>query len=139
MKFCVPHWNALRDEIENKRGLQQFVSRGGKELLHRAIEPGSHNPLGVTGDPLMHAHNLILAKSMELLSDNGINPMFLFAATDVGYAGFHDGDYCPLCVVSSCNDPKCPNDCRNRDKLFIGKAGDAVAREWADRLKAGTQ
>lgn len=140
MKFCMPHWNALREEIEQKRGLQQLVSRSGNELAQRATEPGSgHNPLGQTGDPLMDAHNLILGKTMELLSDNGHNPIFILADAPAGAPGAHDGHYCPLCLISSCNDPLCPNNCKQRDRQFINRAGEAVAREYADQLKAVTQ
>ena len=135
IKFCIPHWDALRDEIENKRGLAQLVSRSGKEAVARITDPASpeRNPLGETGDPLMDAHNMILGNAMKFLSEAGAPPMWIFTANEDG------SEKCPLCVVSDCRDPECKNGCQKRGTEWIGFAGRDVAEMWADRLKAVTQ
>lgn len=135
MKFCMPHWNALRDEIENKRGLAQFVSCSGKEVAARITDPAApeRNPLGETGDPLMDAHNMIVGNALNLLSQAGAPPLWLFVANEDG------SDKCPLCIVSDCKDANCVNGCRERGVEWISLAGRDVADMWADRLKAVTQ
>lgn len=135
MKFCQPHWSALRDEIENTQGLAQFVSHGGKDLVTRITDQAKpeRHPLGKTGDPLMDAHNMILANACQLLSQAGAPPMYLFVANDDG------SDKCPLCVVSNCTDQACTNGCRGRAEEWIKFAGRDVAAAWSEKLKAVTQ
>lgn len=128
MKFCMPHWTALREEIENKQGLGQFVSNGGKDLVSRITESGADPLGGETGDPLMDAHNLILGNAMNLLSNAGINPLEMLV-----------GDLCPLCFVSKCGNPECQCGAEQRSTKWIEFAGRDIAALWADRLKAVTQ
>jgi hypothetical protein len=142
MRFCTPHWNALREEIENKRGLQQFVSRSGKEMASKAAEALAggismidFDSLSIAdiGDPLMDGHNVIVGNAVKLLDGAGAPPMWLFTANEDGT------DKCPLCVVSACEDPNCTNGCRERGTTWIEFAGRDVAEMWADRLKGVTQ
>jgi hypothetical protein len=141
MKFCQSHWDALREEI-NKRGLEQFVARSGKEMAARAEEAlraGTpmvdldHNTITELGDPLMDAHNMIVGNTMQLLKSAGAPAMWLFTVNEDG------SDKCPLCVVSDCKDPNCQNGCRERGTTWVEHAGRDVAAMWADRLKAVTQ
>ena len=133
MRMCNEHWSGLREEIENKRGLAQFVSRSGKELMDRAIASG--DALGACGDPLMEAHNLIVGNVMNLLRQNGVDPLMLLAPT----VDDPEGDVCPLCLVSDCKDPDCKSGCRARSTEWIEFAGRDIAERWAERLAQVTQ
>ena len=79
MKFCQPHWDALRRAIDD-RGLSHLVARDGAaaaELL-RAQAEGEAGPEAY--DPLMAAHNMIASWAVE----NGGLAML-------------QGDLCPVC------------------------------------------
>ncbi len=126
MKFCESHWTALRDEIENKRGLQQFVAGNGKEAFTRqvdALETGAAS----SGDPLMDA--------FWMITNNAINVAgpYLLADREDG------SERCPLCEIFVTR--KCPcESCANvTAQTWIEFAGRDVAAMWADRLKAALQ
>lgn len=75
MKFCQDHWDSLRAAI-SKRGLDQFVSKDGKELVSKIdLADGS-----MAFDPLMAAHMAIVGNAVE------IGGLYLLT-----------GDYCPIC------------------------------------------
>lgn len=66
MKMCKTHWDALRAAID-ACGLNKLVSKSGDEVVRRMVQGGS--------DPLMDAHNLILANALDkgglaILMDN---------------------------------------------------------------------
>jgi hypothetical protein len=79
MRFCQPHWDQLRDAIA-KRGLAHLVARHGAELVER-LERQSEDGVVTkdTYDPLMDAHNMIVARVFERA------PHIL------------TGDFCPVC------------------------------------------
>lgn len=128
MRFCQPHWDKLRHEIEIERNLAHLVGRSGPEAMEKVMAQHSTGDID-KGDPLLDAHMLILSKSMGLLADNGVDPMYMFSQNEDG------SEKCPLCVISSCDDSKCPNNCKTRDTLFISKAGEAMERAYAAKAK----
>lgn len=73
MKFCIPHWEKLKNGIK-QRGLWHLVPTNGKEAAEK-LEAGQP-------DPLMDAHNRVM---MAAIRDGG--PYIL------------TGDYCPLCEL----------------------------------------
>lgn len=93
MKFCQPHWDALRGEIE-RRGLSRLVAKGGTaaaERMAREIE-GTAGPDDF--DPLMAAHNLILNNAMDVCKRAGASPLVLMMPNEDG------SDRCPLCFLN---------------------------------------
>jgi hypothetical protein len=79
MKFCMPHWNALRDAIA-ARGLAHLGARTGQEAAARVVAEVKGQATDRTYDPLMDAHNMIVAHVTEQ------GGLYLFT-----------GDYCPVC------------------------------------------
>lgn len=79
MKYCQPHWDALRDAIE-RRGLSHLVAKSGEAAARRARAEIEGTATDRTFDPLMAAHNMVLAKVTEM------GGLYLFT-----------GEYCPVC------------------------------------------
>lgn len=80
MKFCMPHWNKLKDKIE-EQGMSHLISKNGHEIVERMKE-GKF-------DPLMSCHNIILRNAVE----NG-GTYLLKEKPDSD-----DEHYCPLCEL----------------------------------------
>ncbi len=80
MKFCDPHWVALKKAIDD-RGLGHLNSKSGEEAVARLLDQVD-GPKKQTYDPLMSAHNMITA--------NAIHAGGLYLLT---------GDHCPLCEL----------------------------------------
>lgn len=93
MQFCMAHWSELRAAID-ARGLTKFVSQGGAEAARRMAEGGF--------DPLLHAHNAIVANALEAAGLALMQP------------GPDGSDPCPLCyLLAACKcrhkgTPECP-------------------------------
>ncbi len=79
MKFCIPHWNALRKAIES-RGLSHLVAKTGEDAAKRLTAEVKGTATDRTFDPLMSAHNMIVGRAIEM---GGI---YLLT-----------GEYCPIC------------------------------------------
>lgn len=79
MKFCQPHWDALRAAIES-RGLGHLVAANGRDVFARMVAELEGRSDVDDFDPLMGAHNLIISKVMQ---GGGLYLM--------------TGDYCPVC------------------------------------------
>jgi hypothetical protein len=126
MKMCMPHWNALREEIENRRGLEQFVSHSGKEVVSRMVAQLEDS--ATIGDPLMEAHNRITGNAMERYG------LALLGASESGE------EYCPLCLVDTpCGTPECVNCGPGQAAKWIEYAGRDTAEAWAKRMEASVQ
>lgn len=78
MKFCQPHWDALRTAIES-RGLGHLIAANGRDAAARLVAELKGNAEVDDFDPLMSAHNMIVSH----------------AAIGGPYIMF--GDYCPVC------------------------------------------
>lgn len=79
MKFCQPHWDALRAAIDT-RGLGHLVSANGRDVHARMVAELEGRAEADDFDPLMAAHNMIVSHVMK---GGG-----LYLLT---------GDYCPVC------------------------------------------
>lgn len=124
MKFCQPHWDRLRAQIENK-GLSHLVAQGGglaatqllDQLSSRKVTPENF-------DPLMGAHWAICANAMEFLNKSGVSPLYLLGDGSGAPEGRND---CPLCELNylhrtSCTDPKCRLDKDNGYDWMLERA-----------------
>lgn len=63
MKYCMNHWNALKDAIR-ERGLYGFVSTSGEEAAKRTVSTLAGEDRGPP-DPLIEAHNMVLKMATE--------------------------------------------------------------------------
>lgn len=89
MKFCQPHWDRLREEID-ANGLSGFVARDGEQAAQQlADEAQGINDQDAAPDPLMRAHWMILDRAIK---QGG--PYIL------------TGDYCPLCELEKHTEEK---------------------------------
>jgi hypothetical protein len=106
MKFCMPHWEALRKAIDD-RGLYSLVATSGTEVVSKMVGESSDGVSVDSFDPLMGAHN-------------APNP---------------DGtDRCPLCFlnqdhVAHCEDPTCELGATGFD-AWIDRAADEQLNVW---------
>lgn len=84
MKYCNHHWTMLRIAID-VRGLTHLVARDGAEAVKRLKSEADGTATPFTYDPLMAAHNMVIARALKL---GGIG--MLGTAPD-------GGEYCPVC------------------------------------------
>ena len=143
MEFCQPHWNALRQAI-NKRGLSTLVSEGGEQAalkVRRQVEEGVTLD---TYDPLMGAHNAILANVGDIISKAGGSPLYLFSSGPedpmTGYGPKYEGrtwPRCPLCYLGlahevNCKDRRCVLPKVNGYDWMIDRAADDQVEIWKE-------
>lgn len=106
MKFCKPHWEQLRNAI-NDRGLTDLVPKTGEEAIERVKKQqangGKITP--ETYDPLITAHNMIVANALKA---GGIYML--------------EGDFCPLCELD-----KNAEEMKETADDWIRKSADGVA------------
>lgn len=105
MRMCMRHWEMLRTAI-NARGMGHLVSENAEEAARR-LEHSQSDPFQF--DPLMSAHNNILAVSLRYLD-----------AADLFSPAADGTEVCPVCAVSQ----KCPCDEENCCDLWIDLAAD---------------
>jgi hypothetical protein len=130
MKFCQPHWDALRLAITN-RGLGDFVSKDGVEALNREVRSLDGKPEAKEHfDPLMGAHWAIMTRAMETLQQIGANPLAMMMSDPE-----HPERECPICYLNFlsaehdkvCNEPTC--------KKVKGMTFDNWIESVADHMK----
>lgn len=95
MQVCVRHWTELRAEVDGS-GLGVLVAEGGDEATRRLRAQALH---GVTIDnfePLLLAHNSILANCARLAARERV--LHELAADD---------EACPICFMSALHDRTC--------------------------------
>jgi hypothetical protein len=112
MKFCMPHWEALRTAV-NARGLGDLVARSGEELGAKLEKELAGDNTLASFDPLMAAHNMILSNA---LNAGGLEVM---APNDDGT------ERCPVCYLSV------PD--------WIDKAADGVKKFYDEELSRQNQ
>ena len=66
MKFCMPHWNKLRESVE-KHGLSQFVSQDVATAAQQFAQETTNGNAETGGayDPLIRATSMIYLKALE--------------------------------------------------------------------------
>lgn len=123
MKFCLPHWDKLREAVR-ARGLWPLVPTSGQQagamladqLEARATSKGNF-------DPLMACHNMIWQRALEMIG------LSLMADNEDG------SERCPICFIKAEHDRR--GDCRGCawddpaavDAYWIDGPADAARRE----------
>lgn len=89
MRFCMTHWQALRDGVE-ARGMSHLVAKSGEEA-HAALTrqaQGDEEP--ADWDPLMQSY---LALTRAVLEQAGLQALA--------------EDFCPMCAVQESYEDAC--------------------------------
>lgn len=98
MKFCADHWSQLRAAIED-RGLGALVAESGEQAGCNMVAEFEHGSTVDTFDPLMGAHNAIVARAMKEIRERYTqNPLMLMADPDE-----HPEWACPICALGWCH------------------------------------
>lgn len=99
MKFCLPHWDALKAEIE-RLGMTALIAKSSEELHERLKNELESGTTKDTFDPLMGAHNLIVSRALDMVG------LELMGKNEDG------SEICPLCYLNAahkrgCKEPGC--------------------------------
>lgn len=99
VRFCTDHWAQLHAAIK-ERGLDSLVAESGEQAVRNLRSEATKGPTIDNFDPLMGAHNAIVARAMtEIREKYTQNPMMLFADPDE-----HPEWACPICALLWCHD-----------------------------------
>lgn len=116
MKFCQTHWEKLRQAIKD-RGLWPLVATSGENAASKLTAAFEQGPSRTNFDPLMDAHNAIVANVLGLVG------LALFNANEDG------SERCPICFAQAEHDANCVlADCAPFDVWIDRAAEDAFAR-----------
>lgn len=114
MKFCQPHWDALRKAIDD-RGLSGFVPDGGEEAAKQMVDQIESGETTVDNfDPLMGAYWAIVGQITAVFGAGAL---------------FHKG--CPLSEANKAHNAACTDPTCTKDAYFdqwIECAADDMAR-----------
>ena len=134
MKFCPDHWQALRDAIKS-RGLDALVADSGQKAASNLASELQDGSTIDNFDPLMGAHNAIVAQAMDIIKERYTqNPMMVFADENE-----HPEWACPICALNWCHDEHnrlCTQEGCNWPKEFdwsdemVNGASDHMLGEW---------
>jgi hypothetical protein len=86
VKFCMPHWEQLREAI-GARGLSGLISKGGEQATKRVTAELSGASERETFDPLMAANFAIWSRALD------VGGLYLMGTDPEGK------EYCPLCEL----------------------------------------
>ncbi len=99
MRFCPDHWERLREAIK-ARGLYALVADSGEQAAKNLVSELADGSTIDNFDPLMGAHNAIVAQAMDIIPGQyKQNPMMLFADPDE-----HPEWACPICALNWCHE-----------------------------------
>jgi hypothetical protein len=99
VKFCMPHWTALREAID-ARGMAALVAESGEQAGRNLAAELTEGSRIDNFDPLMGAHNAIVAVAMDAIKDPyQQNPMMIFADESE-----HPDWACPICALYWCHE-----------------------------------
>ena len=139
MRFCQPHWDALRAAIE-VRGLTVLVSENGEEAAAKLAGALQEGPSIDNFDPLMNAQWLIATNAMQHISRAGGNPLYLMMSDGApedpveGHAG-RTWSRCPICYLNLAHEITCDGDGCKLDRKtgfdwMIERAADSQVEAW---------
>lgn len=124
MRFCQPHWDALRAAIE-ARGLSALVAESGEKAMSniaRELETGEQTL--DTFDPLMNAHWQLVA-NLGKAGGGGVVSMLALEG-------------CPLCFANEQHKAHCDKPaCTFSYDAWTGFAADEQVKVWQS-LGGGT-
>jgi hypothetical protein len=138
MRFCIPHWEALKKAI-TVRGLNDLVPVSGEEAMKREVSHMEGQKITRANfDPLMGAHWTLVNNAMEYIQKVGGNPLALMVQNPD-----HPEHECPICYLNFlsdehdrlCLDPNCPKEKGLRFEHWIDKAADGCV-EYVKNLPA---
>ena len=114
MKFCAKHWEALRTAI-TARGLGHTVAANGRDAFARSVAELEGKADLSDFDALMAAHNLILARAMDVFGLWVLRPA-------------EDGqDPCPACdLIREAPPPPAGSKYTTNEEFFIEGPADAT-------------
>ena len=99
VRFCPEHWEALRQAIDS-RGMSSLVAGSGEQAVSNMASELDHGSTVDNFDPLMGAHNAIVAQAMDLIRDRyQQNPLMLM----VEPGPFTTWPTCPICALNWCH------------------------------------
>lgn len=113
MRFCENHWAELRQAIAD-RGLAKFTSPDGAEAARRLVAGASGSDARSAFDPLMGAHNAIVANALEW------SGLTLMLPNDDG------SERCPLCFLIAGCDCKARGETTCAFATWITRAADGA-------------
>jgi hypothetical protein len=132
VRFCQPHWDAIRAALDERGMTDLIASSGARAVVNTARDYEAGHTTLATFDPLMGAHWAIVNRVMEVVGLSILSPN-------------EDGtDRCPICYAREHHaSTECPGppDCLVDDEWFeawIPSVADHMVAEW-ERLKAGEQ
>ena len=100
MRMCEDHWQKLRDAVD-ATGLGTLVSEGGQEAMMKMVAGLQEGPSIDNFDPLMQAHNAIMANTMTICQERGGQ------ASVAELMGAYGDDWCPLCYINEQHNQAC--------------------------------
>lgn len=123
MRMCMDHWNKLRDAIR-ERGLYSLVADSGEKAASNLVNEVKDGTSIDNFDPLMRAHNGILAKCMEMAGPYLLEMM----------QPKEDGtEHCPLCWHQAKHEELCTEEgCTYSHDQAIPWAADGVLADWKE-------
>jgi len=141
MKMCQPHWDRLKQAVINL-GAGDLIAPTGEAAIAQLADELADKPKTLENfDPLMNAHNLILANAMDTLASVGVNPLSLLCADPE-----HPERECPICYLNwlslehdrTCTVPDCKKVKGQTFDDWIDKAAEGSAQHAAE-LKAAPE
>ena len=136
MKFCAEHWAQLREAIDAE-GLMTLVAETGEQAARNLASEIDGGTSIDNFDPLMWAHNAILAYAMEAAKRQYNQSPLIFMVEDPERPQLA----CPVCALNYCHeqhDEVCTQASCSYPKGFRYDTGDApenIIKEAARRAK----
>lgn len=119
MQFCQPHWDKLRAAIA-ERGLSHRIAQDGRAAAGRMKAEFEGTATDRTYDPLMDAHNMIVARALEL------GGLYLMT-----------GDYCPICEAVTHSPKEVFPSVEDVERYWIDGPADSVKTYCVEHGLAG--
>lgn len=135
MKFCQPHWDALREAIE-ARGLAALVADGGEAAAKNLASELTDGSTLDNFDPLMSAHFAIWNNAMSLATERyQADPMALMMnhpdhpewECPICFLNWLHAEHDRLCTQEGCNYPK-----GETYEWMIDRAADEQVEAWRE-------
>lgn len=136
VKFCTRHWDDLKLAVENC-GLMSLAAENGEQAARNLESEAARGTTIDNFDPLMGAHNAIVARAMNLIKERyRQNPLMVMADADE-----HPEWACPICALNWCHDEHnrlCTQQGCDWPKEFdwtsemVNGASDLMLKQWQE-------
>ena len=98
MKFCPDHWTALRHAV-SLRKLDALIAESGDAAIGNLLSEMADGSTVDNFDPLMGAHNAIVAQAMTIIKERYTQNPLMVMADDTE----HPEWACPICALNWCH------------------------------------